>query len=62
VAFVPLLACSRDTHTHHSRHLSTDHLFHTGYQQTFLELVRRHKKDHHFRFDAVEEDENETKK
>jgi hypothetical protein len=38
-------------------------LFHTGYQQTFLELVRQHKKDHHFRFDAVEvEGEDEPEK
>jgi hypothetical protein len=33
-----------------------DHLIHSGYQQTFLQLVRQHKGDHHFRFDESEVD------
>lgn len=29
-----------------------DHVFHSGYQQTLLEIVRQSEKDHHFRFDG----------
>ena len=34
-----------------TRRMVDDHVFRTGYQQTFLELMRQHKGDHHFRFD-----------
>ena len=33
-----------------TRRMVDDHVFHTGYQQTFLELMRQQKGDHHFRF------------
>ena len=35
-----------------TRRMVDDHVFKTGYQQTFLELMRQHKGDHHFRFDV----------
>ena len=38
-----------------TRRMLDDHVFHSGYQQTFLELMRQHRGDHHFRFG---EDEN----
>lgn len=31
----------------------TDHVFHTGYQKIFLEIMRQHKGDHHFSFESV---------
>lgn len=34
-----------------TRRMVDDHVFHSGYQQTFLELMRQHRGDHHFRFD-----------
>lgn len=33
-----------------TRRMIDDHVFHNGYQQTFLELMRQHRGDHHFRF------------
>ena len=36
-----------------SRRMLDDHLFFSGYQQTFLELMRQHKGDLHFRFDQA---------
>jgi hypothetical protein len=32
--------------------ISPDHLFFSGYQQTFLEVARQHSRDHHYRFDG----------
>jgi len=37
---------------HISRRMVDDHLFFTGYQQIFLDLMRQHHKDHYFTFDA----------
>ena len=34
-----------------SRRMVDDHLFFTGYQQIFLELMRQHHQDHYFTFD-----------
>lgn len=39
-----------------SRRMVDDHLFFTGYQQIFLELMRQHHRDHNFTFDASEKD------
>lgn len=38
----------------HSQRCPTcvDHLFHSGYEKTLLEVVREYEKDHHFRFDG----------
>ena len=37
-----------------TRRMVDDHVFHAGYQKTFLELMRQHKGDHHFRFNEDE--------
>lgn len=34
-----------------SRRMTDDHLFHTGYQKTLLEVVRQQTGDHHFHFE-----------
>lgn len=39
-----------------TRRMVHDHVFHTGYQQTFLELMRQHKGDLYFRFGQDEVD------
>jgi hypothetical protein len=36
-----------------SRTMIEDHLYHSGYEKVFLELMRSHKDDHHFRFDST---------
>ena len=33
-----------------SRRMINDHVFHTGYEQALLELMRQYHGDHHFRF------------
>ena len=33
-----------------SRRMIDDHLFHTGYERIFLELMRQHHQNHHFQF------------
>jgi hypothetical protein len=37
-----------------SRRMIHDHLFHTGYQLIFLDLMRQHHNDHYFRFEVDE--------
>jgi hypothetical protein len=42
----------------HPRFLfAEDHVFHTGYEQIFLDIVRQHRRDHHFSFDSKATDE-----
>ena len=43
--------CSFFNEIDFSRRMVHDHLYHTGYQLIFLDLMRQHHDDHYFRFD-----------